>query len=311
MSAVRAILRLSVVAALVAVCLVAVGAGPVSAAVPCQRTYSDSVPQPIQDTGQLLMRTIDDPEAGLVIDVDVTLNIHYDAPQDLAIDLKSSPDDDSFNLTTRIYQGEQRFAGAHMLGTTFDDEAAAPISWRDAADPGRFLPTRRLSDVEGLAGGKFILLIANIGNSGTGTLDNWSITVTYQTCDFDSDGVEDHGDQCLQISAATATGCPLTTRGLTAKYKLGKFKGALASPVAGTHRDDLEAAKRRGSPGRHGHHPFRRHLQADPGEEGRQVLRDLASGGGDRRRRVPGGEVGGLQDPLTVRDARNARCPAA
>lgn len=227
------VLRLSIAAALFAAGLVTVGSGPGSAAaVPCQRTFSGDS-QEIVGGGPPTIATIDVPEDGLVVtDVDVSVDLHHTTLADLGIEAKSFPDDESFVLSTLLYSGQRGMTGVNLLGTVFDDEATVPISWGSAPYAGRFLPYRPLADIEGLAGGTYELLIANFGAT-TGTLDGWSVKLTYASCDFDSDGVEDHRDSCLGVDAHTATGCPLTSRSLTATYRLGKFKGALSSPVAG------------------------------------------------------------------------------
>ena len=226
------VLRLVIAAALIGAGLAFIDIGPASAAaVPCQRTYSGGS-QEIVGGGPPTIAKINVPEGGpAVTDVDVSVDLHHAALADLAFEAKSFPDDESFVLSTTLYSGQRGMTGANLLGTVFDDEASVPISWGSAPYAGRFLPYRPLADIEGLPGGTYELLIANFG-AVTGTLDGWSVTLTYATCDFDQDGVEDHSDSCLQISAHTATGCPVTTRSLTAKYKAGKFKGALSSPVA-------------------------------------------------------------------------------
>jgi subtilisin-like proprotein convertase family protein len=247
-SSVKALLGPVVVTLLVAGGLVSGTAGPANAAAgPCQRTYVNPLADaylPITDDGATTMSWIDVPENGLeVADIDVSLNVHYPAPSDLHIELQNSPDVDEYIRAVNVlYDQEQGLSGgAHlnMLGTVFDDQATVPISWGDAPYTGRFMPKRPFADmVAGMAelgdqvSGKYLLLVANVDKSGTGTLDNWSITLTYRTCDFDNDGVEDHADRCPGMTAHTASGCPVAARSLTATYKLGRFKGALSSATA-------------------------------------------------------------------------------
>lgn len=228
------ILRVGIAAVLAGVGLVAVGSGPASAAaVPCQRTYGGGA-LAITDDGAPTFAVVDVPEDGLVVsDVDVSLDIDYADPSDLHIEAQNWDDGEvTIRSNTLLFDREGGVTGADFVGTVFDDEATVPITWGDAPFTGRFMPRRPLAELEGLAGGKYVLLIAH-SEPVAGTLVDWSFTLTYASCDFDSDGVEDHRDRCLGVTASTATGCPLTTRALTAKYRLGKFKGALSSPVAG------------------------------------------------------------------------------
>lgn len=228
------VLRLSIAAALVAAGLVTVGSGPGSAAaVPCQRTYGGGA-LPITDDGAPTFAVVDVPEDGLVVtDVDVSLDIDYADPSDLHIEAQNWDDGEvTIRSNTLLFDREGGVTGADFVGTIFDDEATVPITWGDAPFTGRFMPRRPLAELEGLAGGKYVLLIAH-SEPVAGMLADWSFKLTYASCDFDSDGVEDHRDSCLGVDAHTATGCPLTSRSLTATYRLGKFKGALSSPVAG------------------------------------------------------------------------------
>jgi hypothetical protein len=222
------------VAGLVAAALVAVNPAAATAAVPpCQRTYAGGGAV-IADNGAPTIVKVDLPEDGQVVtDVDVALDIHYPDPSDLHIEAQNWSDDElTIRANTLLFDREAGITGSDMLGTVFDDEATVPITWGDAPYSGRFMPRRPLTEVEGLAGGTFVLLIANF-EAVPGTLDSWSFTISYASCDFDADGVEDHSDSCLGVNAHTATGCPLTTRAVTASYRKGAFKGALSSPVVG------------------------------------------------------------------------------
>jgi subtilisin-like proprotein convertase family protein len=238
MSAVTAtrVIRSLLVAALAAFGLVVVSAPTAGAATPaCQRTFtSETKDVEIPDEG-FVTSTIDVPEDGLVVaDLDVTVTIHHPSPVDLEIAL-SSNDDVTGTRTEggRLFNHEGDVVGANLLGTTLDDEAGAPIAWGDAPFTGRFIPTRPLAVYDGFTGGRYQLEVFDTLKDDTGTLNDWSVTLTYRSCDFDADGVEDHADQCRDLAARTATGCPVTNRAVTAKYKSGKFRGALSSPVAG------------------------------------------------------------------------------
>jgi subtilisin-like proprotein convertase family protein len=225
------VLNLIGVAALIGAALVAIGTTRAEAAgVPCQRTYSSAPSAPIDDNSTT-PDTIDVPEDGLIVsDVKVAVTVHHTFDADMVIAVESMTD----ALTTRAYVSLfERFGGNgdNLLGTVWDDDAALPISWGDAPFTGRFKAIRPLAALNGFAGGRYQLLVSDLSTGDTGTLDSWSLTFQYKSCDFDSDGVEDHADSCLGVTAHTATGCPATTRAVTATYKHGAFKGLLSSPV--------------------------------------------------------------------------------
>lgn len=231
-------LRLLLVLALAGATLVAAGTGAAEAATAaCQRVFSNGVDQPIDD--QTVARsTIDVPEDGLVVtDLDVVVNVQHTFPRDLEIFLRADGDLTGFRRIRQLFNHDGDPAGPdtadNLLGTVFDDEAPISIAWADAPYTGRFTPTRPLAAFDGDSGGSYQLIVDDTGTGDSGTLDDWSVVVTYASCDLDADGVEDHRDQCRGLTAKTATGCPVTTRALTAKYRSGKFRGALSSPVAG------------------------------------------------------------------------------
>jgi subtilisin-like proprotein convertase family protein len=200
----------------------------------CEHTYTSAPSVAIPDNNQAgVTNTIDVPEDGLVVvDVDVTLNVHHTFDRDLSVFLQSFTDAGGgrHRSDLMIRAGQ---AGDNILGVVLDDEAALPVSWGSAPFAGRFKGEERLSTYDGESGGKYTLTIVDNAAGDTGTLDSWSLTFRYQACDFDFDGVEDHADHCLGLIAHTTTGCPVTSRSLTAKYKHGKFRGALSSPVSG------------------------------------------------------------------------------
>lgn len=226
-------LRFVMMAALVSTSLVAVTQSGASAAVvPCQKTYSNDTDWPIPDSSNV-SSFINVDEDGLVVsDIDVSFNIDHTFTGDLEILLYSYTDAMAERGLVRLVN---RDGGEfnNYTGTVLDDEASTPVSWASAPFTGRFQPNQRLSLHDGDVGGRYSILVMDQVSGDTGTLKDWTLTFRYASCDFDSDGVEDHADSCLGVDAHTATGCPLTTRTVTAKYKLGKFKGALSSPVAG------------------------------------------------------------------------------
>jgi hypothetical protein len=235
------VVRLLAVTALAGATLAIVDPGPATAAaVPCQKTYSNPADVPIPNGSFTSSPTIDVDEDGLIVtDVDVTLNIAHPEDSDLEVFLDSFTDVADLRQANRMVNRDGGF-GDNFTGTVLDDEAATPVSWSDAPFTGRFQPDRPLSVHDGDVGGFYRLVIQDDdGFAGTaGTLLDWSLTFRYASCDFDSDGVEDHSDKCLGVTAHTTTGCPLTTRAVTAKYKQGKFRGTMSSPVAGckSHR---------------------------------------------------------------------------
>jgi subtilisin-like proprotein convertase family protein len=229
------------VAALMGAALVAISSSTAAAAgVPCQVTYSSGTVNVAIADNSTISSDINVPEDGLVVsDVDVTVNLHHTFTQDLYLSIFSYTDAVGLRAVDQLFNREvSNQPNDNMLGTVFNDEATTEIARGNAPYTGAFRPTRPLSQLDGLSGGFYRLVVRDAATGDSGTLNDWSVTLRYKSCDFDSDGVEDHGDACLQISAHTATGCPLTSRSLTAKYKHGKFRGALSSPVAGckSHR---------------------------------------------------------------------------
>jgi subtilisin-like proprotein convertase family protein len=226
--------RLAVTAALAGAGLTILIPGTAAAAgVPCQRAFSAAPALAITDN-TTISDVIDVPEDGLVVsDINVTVNIHHTFDEHLIIGLTSETDTSAGRGSfVTLFQGLGG-VGDNLINTQWDDEAETPISWGDAPFTGRFKGLRPLTGAEGFAGGQYRLQVDDSFVGDTGTLDSWTLTLRYASCDLDSDGVEDHSDSCLGVSAHTATGCPVTTRALTAKYRHGKFKGALSSAVAG------------------------------------------------------------------------------
>jgi subtilisin-like proprotein convertase family protein len=202
------------------------------------KTYSNETDVPIPDHNRVASPAIDVDENGLVVsDVDVKLNVDHTFDGDLEIYLESFTDAEAFRGLNRLITRDGS-SDDNFTNTVLDDEASEPVSWQSAPFTGRFKPNQALSSHDGEIDGRYRLFLADDAPSDTGTLRDWSLTFRYQSCDFDSDGVEDHSDKCLGLSAHTATGCPLTTRAVTAKYKHHKFRGTMSSPVAGckSHR---------------------------------------------------------------------------
>jgi hypothetical protein len=235
--------RVFVAMAMAAAALVVGATGEARAGgVPCQRTFTNAtaaaispftftmmppdfiIPMPVPGFGA---SAIDVP-GSTVADVDVTVNITHPSADLLGLSVQHG----STAIALKNLGGT---SGANMTGTTFDDEGAQNIGSGAPPYSGRFRPVSALTAFDGsAAAGTWSLAVSNPVSPSPGTIDSWSVTITYAgSCDLDSDAVEDHADGCLGVSAHTATGCPLTTRSLSAKYKLGKFKGVLSSPVVG------------------------------------------------------------------------------
>jgi subtilisin-like proprotein convertase family protein len=221
-------LAAATVAVVVVPAEIARAAGP-----PCQRTFSSgAINLPIGAAISVAESTINVPEDGLVVaDVDVLVNLVYSFVHELKLDLFSESDAGTSRGWSTLFANSA--SGANLLGTVFDDSASTPISAGVAPFAGRFIPEMPLTRVGGSAGGTWRLIVSRNGSlPGSGTLEDWSVTVRYASCDFDHDGVEDHHDSCLSQAGATVSGCPLPSRSVTAKYAKGKFKGVLSSSAA-------------------------------------------------------------------------------
>jgi subtilisin-like proprotein convertase family protein len=229
----RQVLRLSIVTALVAAALVAVAPDQASATSPCTRTYSKVASSPIRDHG-ITSSVIDVPEDGLTVtDVNVTVTLHHTSDSDLSLVVQSETDASVLRAEGAVLADRDGSNGDNFLGTVFDDQAGTSIGGGAPPFTGTFRPETPLSELRHLEGGKYRLSVWDQSDVDEGTLDNWSITLTYETCDVDGDGLDVPADLCPNLPAATSTGCTVAARSVGAKYRSGKFRGALSSPVAG------------------------------------------------------------------------------
>ncbi|WP_457109775.1 hypothetical protein [Marmoricola sp. URHA0025 HA25] len=216
--------------ALAAAAMAAVAPGKASATAPCSRTYSTNTSVPITDF-VISSSVINVPEDGLVVtDVNLTLNIHHTDDADLHIWVQSENDAGVGRRSTFLY--DESDAGDNMIGTTFDDSAPNDISTGVAPFTGSFNPVGAMSTLNGFAGGQYRLLVWDDAAIDQGTIDNWSVTLTYASCDPDNDGIDVPPDACPALAGIAPSGCPSATGSLTAKYRLGKFKGTLSSSAA-------------------------------------------------------------------------------
>jgi len=224
----KQLVRLVMVAGLAATGLVAVTAGSASATTPCTRTYSNVNSTQIKDL-EFVSSVINVPDDGLVVtDANVSLNIHHTFDGDLHIWVQSETDGGAARKATQLFDAYGS-SGDNLISTNFDDASGTNISTGAAPFTGTWHGVQSLSLLNGFAGGQYRLLVWDDAGGDTGTIDNWSVTLTYATCDVDGDGLDVPADKCPNIAAATSTGCPVAARVLSAKYKSGKFKGVMSS----------------------------------------------------------------------------------
>jgi subtilisin-like proprotein convertase family protein len=111
--------------------------------------------------------------SGNVNDVNVTLDITHTWTSDLDIYL-IGPDGARVELTT-----DNGGSGDNYTNTTFDDEAATPITAGSAPFTGSFRPEGSLAIFDGInPNGLWFLEVTDDAGSDTGTLNSWSITLT-------------------------------------------------------------------------------------------------------------------------------------
>jgi subtilisin-like proprotein convertase family protein len=114
-----------------------------------------------------------------VIDVDVKLNLTHTFDGDLIIYLITPT-----NVQIRLHN---RFGGTgeNFTNTVFDDEAATPISAGTPPYTGSFRPDQPLTAADGISSnGAWKLKVVDLAGVDVGTLDNWTLTLTYpaQAC---------------------------------------------------------------------------------------------------------------------------------
>ena len=218
------------IAGLPAVGLATIGP-PAQAAVPCQKTYTSVVNQDIPAGAADTSVEIDVPDAEIVSDVDIMVDISHPVDQDVSIVAHRDP-----GQGLRTLADGQGGDGADFDHTVFDDEAATPITAGTAPFAGSYVPLESLDVFNGQpAVGHWFLLVREATPYTGDLFKSWAVILTFASCDLDTDGVEDHVDQCLGLPGATASGCPLTDRSLTLAYhsSVRKFGGRLESTLAG------------------------------------------------------------------------------
>lgn len=228
----KQLLRVAVATAMAGAGLAFVSAAtPASATTPCTRTYSAAPAAPIKDF-QVTSSVINVPEDGLVVtDANVTVNITHTFDGDLSIFAQSETDAGVVRGGSFL-SNQEGSSGANFTNTVFDSDAPTYIGDGTAPFTGSFFPESGLTALNGFAGGQYRLTVADNSSGDVGTLDSWSVTLTYATCDVDGDGIDVPPDACPTLAGVAPSGCPSATGALTAKYKHGKFKGTLSSSNA-------------------------------------------------------------------------------
>ncbi|HEY7329261.1 MAG TPA: S8 family serine peptidase [Gemmataceae bacterium] len=134
------------------------------------KTYTESTAQSIKPNS-LTVSTLTLP-AGTVGDVSVHLNANYPVDKDLYVYLISPTG------KTIALDYNRGGTGANFTNTTFSQQASTPIANGKAPFTGTFLPDVSLNSLSGTsAGGSWRLAVRNYGTH-SGTLLNWSLTVT-------------------------------------------------------------------------------------------------------------------------------------
>jgi len=111
-----------------------------------------------------------------ILDVNVTVNITHTYDGDLVVSL-IGPDD-----TTVVLSNRRGSSGDDFTGTVFDDEAATAIADGSAPFTGSYVPDQPLSAFDGkIAAGTWRLRVEDQAGADVGTLDSWSLTLTYGT----------------------------------------------------------------------------------------------------------------------------------
>jgi subtilisin-like proprotein convertase family protein len=148
--------------------------GRVGAQATTTTTYdATDVPKTIADLSTVTS-SLTIPATGSVLDVDVGLSITHTFDGDLVLVLISP------NGTRILLAAEMGGGGANYTGTIFDDEATTPIDSGSAPFTGRFKPQQPLSGFDGVqANGTWKLEVQDVGPGDVGTLDAWSVTLTY------------------------------------------------------------------------------------------------------------------------------------
>ncbi len=136
-------------------------------------------PVPIQDN-TTSNAFINDPDAGAILDVNITLDvIEHTWIGDLNISLESP------NGTIVLLKPSNiAYSGDNLIDVTFDDEAALPFPAPPGTAPftGTWQPAGNLSDFDGEnPNGTWTLIVSDVFGADEGFIRDWTLEVTYRT----------------------------------------------------------------------------------------------------------------------------------
>ena len=150
-----------------------------------QTIASSDVPKPIAGTNTITSTIATTGLAGLVTDVDVTLNITHDYNPRVQVCLVSPSG-------TRILLVASVAGGTGFVNTALDDDAATPVLLGSGSFTGTFRPVGGLAKLNGEdPNGTWTLKITNGSDYFSGTLNGWSLQLSYAepSATTDADGV--------------------------------------------------------------------------------------------------------------------------
>jgi subtilisin-like proprotein convertase family protein/protocatechuate 3,4-dioxygenase beta subunit len=137
---------------------------------------STDVPKPLPDQTTVNSTLTVAKQSGLILDVNVRLNIAHGNVNHLDVFLVS-PNGTRIELFTDVGGN-----GNNFNNTTLDDEAGSSITAGSAPFNGIFRPEGRLADVDFQdPNGVWTLEVTDDTNGVTGTLNSWSLTITVST----------------------------------------------------------------------------------------------------------------------------------
>lgn len=114
--------------------------------------------------------------SGVVVDLNVTVNISHQAAGELVLNL-ISPNSAVPPITLAQYLGG---SNANYTNTIFDDEAAVRITSASAPFTGTFRPFNYLTQADGISpNGTWKLRIDDLSGGFSGTLVDWSMQISY------------------------------------------------------------------------------------------------------------------------------------
>lgn len=140
---------------------------------PSPTTFTNSTPVAITDNTVVTSDIAATGLAGVVLDVNVQVNITHTFNADLDVFL-IAPDGTRVELFTDVGG-----AGDNFVGTILDDEAATSILSGSAPFTGSFRPEGLLADFDGLSpNGTWQLEIGDDAGGDVGTLNSWELVLT-------------------------------------------------------------------------------------------------------------------------------------